>query len=99
MGRLGRARRGIDGDRHLALAAAAEYHDAVLEREQRVVLAPAHVDTRRDGRAALPHQDAAGRDPLAAEALHAEALRRGVASVLRARYTFFVCHLDFAPSD
>src|SRR5947207_12734893 len=52
-----------------------ELHDAVDEREQRVVAAAADVLAGMEFRAALPHEDVTGPHRLAAEALHAEVLR------------------------
>ena len=43
--------------------------------------------------ATLPHDDLAGVDELAAEALHAEALGVGVAAVARAGTSLLVCHV------
>src|SRR5262245_11205077 len=61
-------------------------------RVQRVVAADADVGAGVHARAALPHQDLAGIDALAAVDLHAEALRLGVAPVARAAACFLVCH-------
>src|SRR5690348_13875616 len=49
--------------------------------EQRVVLAPAYILARLEPGAALPHDDGAAGNQLAAEHLHAEALRIGIAPV------------------
>src|SRR5215471_5734030 len=50
--------------------------------EQRVVLAPTHVVAGLESSAALPHDDRATGNQLAAEHLDAEALRIGIAPVL-----------------
>ena len=62
------------------------------EREQRVVAAAADQVARVELGAPLADQDLAGRDHLAAEALHAEPLRGRVATVARAGRTLFVSH-------
>jgi len=58
----------------------------------------AHADLRAgmEGGAALAHEDVAGQRMLAAELLHAEALRLGVATVTRRTTGFLVSH-GFAP--
>ena len=50
-------------------------------RKQRVVFAPANVFAGLERRAALAHNDGTARDQLAAEYLHAEPLRVGIAPV------------------
>src|SRR5262245_34496448 len=72
-----------------------ELDAARLEREQRVVGADAHVLARAVRRAALAHEDVAGEDFLAAELLHAEPLRLGLAAVLGTAACFLVCHVAF----
>ena len=62
-------------------------------REQRVVAAPADQVTRVELGAALPNDDLAGLDDLAAEPLDAKPLGVGVTTVPRAGRTLFVCHL------
>src|SRR5882762_8531059 len=82
----------VDRDLHAALAPPRELHDAVLQREQRVVLAAPHVQSRGHRGAALADNDVPRADPLAAEPLHAQTLRRGVAAVLAAGYSLFMRH-------
>ena len=62
-------------------AAIAEFDDAGDFREQRVVLADADVDAGLDAGAALAHDDGAAGNQLAAESLHAQALRIRIAPV------------------
>ena len=69
-----RERLGSDDVDDAAPAAGAELHRAVLEREQGVILAAAHVEAGVEVRATLANDDLAGVDQLATEALHAEAL-------------------------
>ena len=71
---------GFDVD-DLAAAACTELHCAVGEREQRVVATDADVAAGVELGAALTNDDGAGVDLAAAEDLHAEALRVGVAPV------------------
>src|SRR5690349_16472148 len=98
MGRLGGGLGRLHVDLETALAAPLEDHDAVREREERVVLAAADVQARGNGRAPLTNEDVPRADLLAAEALHAKPLRLRVASVPRARYAFFVSHLLVLPA-
>src|SRR6185436_11463842 len=70
---------------------------AVLEREQRVVGAQAHVRARAHGGAALADQDVAGENAFAAELLHAEALAVRFAAVTGTAACLFVCHVSKAP--
>src|SRR5690606_10256554 len=65
---------------------------AVDEREQRVIAAYADIRSGVEARAPLAHDDVTGQDALAAEALHAEPFRFGIAAVLRAAACLFVCH-------
>ena len=65
---------------------------AGLQGEQRVVATAADVGAGVEVRAAQTDDDLAGEDLLAAEALHAEALRVGVTTVLGARSTLLVSH-------
>src|SRR5262245_17901624 len=84
-------RRRLDGglrrlhvDLEAALALPLEDHVPVRQGEQGVVLAAADVQARHDRRAPLANEDVPGANLLAAEALHAEPLRLGVAAVARA---------------
>src|SRR5829696_3434288 len=79
-GRRGRLRR-VDADELTLPPLVLELDDAVDEREQRVVLATADVLARLPLRPALPRQDVAAEDDLAAELLQAEPLRVRVAAV------------------
>src|SRR5215208_3747578 len=69
-----------------------ERHVAVHQREQRVVLADAHIRARVEPGAALAHDDGAGADQFAAERLHAEHLGLGIPPVSRRAAAFFLCH-------
>src|SRR2546425_5695524 len=69
---------GIDGDLHPPLAAPREHNEPVLQGEDRVVLAASHVQARRDRGPPLTNDDAPGADPLPAEPLHTEPLRRRI---------------------
>ena len=67
---------------------------SVLHRRRRAaVAAAADALAGVEVGAALPHDDLAGVDELAAEALHAEALGVGVAAVARAGTSLLVCHV------
>src|SRR5688572_22126536 len=88
---------GRDGDR-LPPAARAERHRTGSEREQRVVAAAADAQARVEVGATLAHDDLAGLDDLAAEALHAEALGVRVATVAGRRCALLVCHVEVSPS-
>ena len=66
--------------------------------EQRVVLAAADAVARVELGAALPDDDLAGLDDLAAEALDAQALGVGVATVAGAGCALFVCHVAYLTS-
>ena len=56
-------------------AAALELHDAVLVRIQRVIAADAHIEAGIEFSTALPHDDAARCNGLAAEAFYSKTLR------------------------
>jgi hypothetical protein len=73
-------RAGHDGDR-LAAAPGAELDRACAQREERVVAAPPDIEAGVELRAALPDQDLARVDGLAAEPLDAQPLGVGVAAV------------------
>src|SRR3954465_3002159 len=87
------------GSRHdvddLAAALLAELDRARREGEQGVVAATADVDAGVEVGAALADEDLARVDDLAAEALHAEALRVGVATVAGGACALLVCHVRF----
>ena len=70
-----------NGDLLAVLAQPLELDLAVLEGEQGVVAALAHVDAGVNMGAALPHQDIAGQDELTVASLHAQALGLGVTAV------------------
>src|SRR5437764_8810925 len=59
---------------------------------ERIVPAHAHVDTWLPARATLAEDDTAGLQVLAAEFLHAEALRLAIAPIARATHSLLVCH-------
>src|SRR6218665_3447326 len=88
---------GSDLGRHddvddLAATARPEGLGARGEGEQGVVAATADVHTGVEVRAALADEDLAGLDDLATEALHAQALGVGVATVARGARALLVCH-------
>src|SRR5262249_41436972 len=82
----------VHGDAHARLAVALERDDAVDLREQRPVAADADVLAGVELGADLANQDAAGRDLLAGEPLHAAHLRQRVAAVARRALSFLVSH-------
>src|ERR1051325_8464223 len=82
-GRGGRGLRRVDAYELAVTPLVLELHDAVDEREQRVVLAAADVLARLPLRPALPREDVAAQHALAAELLQAEPLRFRVAPVSR----------------
>src|SRR5699024_4620324 len=82
----------------LAAALGAELHRTGGEGEQRVVSATADAHARVELGAALTHQDLAGVDLLAAEALHTEALRVGITTVTGAGCALLACHVRVPPS-
>src|SRR5438094_939440 len=69
-----------------------ELHHAVDQRVDGEVGTEAHVATGMPLRAALPDDDVAGNDFLAAKLLHATVLRIAVASVSRRADALFMCH-------
>ena len=71
----------------------AELHRTGLEREQGVVATATDVRAGVEVRAALADDDLARADDLAAEALHAEALRVRVTTVASGARSLFVCHV------
>ena len=80
-------------DRHrAALAAAVELHDALTQREERVVAAESDARAWAEPRPALAHEDHPGLHLLAGEDLDAEPLALGVATVLRGAEALLVCH-------
>src|SRR5437879_1400167 len=80
-------------DAHVAVVAAPlEPHVAVDLCKEGVVRAEADVEAGPKGRAALPDEEPAARDELAAEPLDAEHLRIRVAAVARAADTLLVSH-------
>jgi len=80
----------LNGDDLLIATAVGEDYLAVGEREQRVVFTHADVLARVELRAALAHDDVAGRDRLTAVQLHAEPLALRIATVARGAEAFFV---------
>src|SRR5262249_5398266 len=75
------ARRGVERDR------------ALDEGEDGVVAAQSDIVARMELGAALAHDDVAGHDDLAAEALDAEAASLGIAAVARGAAGFLMRHL------
>src|SRR4051794_22334047 len=76
----------------LAATARAERDGTRGQGEQRVVPTAADVHAGVEVRAALAHDDLAGLDDLATEALDAQALGVGVATVARGARALLVCH-------
>jgi len=64
--------------------------------EERIVLAPADVRARLDLGAALPHDDRAHGNKLAAEDLHAQPLRVRIAPVLELPKPFLCAYVTYA---
>ena len=87
---LGRLRR-CGHDVHAA-AVPVEPDFAVRQREQGPIAARADILARDELRAALPNDDAASGDGLAAKRFYAEPFTDAVASVPDAALTFFMCH-------
>src|ERR1700733_13717739 len=87
LGRLRGARGGIfrreDADEAALAALVLKQHEAVDQREKRIVLGARDVLAGLVTRAALADQDAAAADGLAAETLYAQPLAVGIASVCR----------------
>jgi hypothetical protein len=82
-------RDGIDID---AATSAIEANIPVNQRENRVIASEADVFAGLKFRAALPHDDVAGDDHLAAEFFYAQPLADAVAAVLNAALSFFMSH-------
>src|SRR5947207_14397045 len=72
--------------------AALEFDDAVLQREDRVILAETDVEAGLILRAALANDDRARGNELAAVHLHPAILRIAVAAVLGGALTLLMCH-------
>ena len=85
----GRDRRNAD---NLAIALAAELDRTRAQGEQGVILATANAVARVEVGAALTNEDLTSVDQLAAVALHAEALRVGVAAVTGGTKALLMCH-------
>jgi hypothetical protein len=86
-----------DDDHPATAAPHAELDRAGGEGEQRVVATATDVGAGVEVRAALAHDDLAGADDLAAEALDAQALGVAVATVPGAGSTLLVCHAVTSP--
>src|SRR5699024_11668258 len=88
------ARSGLRDDANdLATAPGTEFHGAVLQREQGVVLTASDIAAGVELGAALTHDDFAGVDSLPAETLDTQALRGRVATVLSGRNALLGCHV------
>src|SRR5579863_2055400 len=72
-----------------------EFNIPVDQGEEGMIAAHANVIAGFDFGAALAHNDAACCHQLPIEAFHSEHLRLAVASIARAAYTFFMCHVLF----
>src|SRR5690349_8144970 len=81
----------------LAAALGAELDRARRQGEQGVVATAADVGAGVEVGAALTHDDLAGLDDLAAEALDAEVLRVRVATVAGRGRALLVCHVSVSP--
>src|SRR5712691_1474880 len=86
-------RSGFDDAHGPTPAPGAELDLPADEGEQGIVPAAANADSRMEVSAVLAHDDLAGVDDLAAEALDAEPLGIGVAAVPAGRRALLVCHL------
>src|SRR5262249_52889733 len=75
--------RRLDGDEDAPAALGGKLHTTLGEGEQRVIGAHANIGAGVHLGAALPHQDVAGQNLLAAVALDAQPAPRGVAAVAR----------------
>src|SRR6266508_2092162 len=87
--KLARRSRDFRHDVH-AFAIPVEINLPVLQREERPIASRADVLARDEFRPALPHDDAAGADLLAAIRLHAEPFADAVAPVADAALTFLM---------
>src|ERR1700720_4360103 len=93
---LGRGLLGLRPRNDVHRAATAEASELDLPRdqcEQRVVVTAADTETGVEVGAALPDDNLAGIDILAAEALHAKPLRVAVPAVAAGRRALLMCHL------
>ena len=86
--------RRIDVDVLAVVARGGETHRAVDRREERVVAAASDVFAGMELGAALPHDDAAGPDRLAAVDLDAQHFRLRVAAVFGGAYAFLMSHVN-----
>src|SRR5512147_372455 len=95
------AESGDSGDRNdvhdLAATVGTELHRTGLQGEQRVVAATADAGAGVEVGAALTDQDLTCAHDLTAEALHAEPLGVGVATVPGGRCALLVCHVCSVP--
>ena len=84
----------LDGYGRLAdvYLAALEFDHAVLQREERVILALADVETGAELGSALTEDDRPGEDRLPAVGFHAKILRIAVAAVPGGTRTFLMSH-------
>src|SRR5262245_50966691 len=69
-----------------------EPHDAIDQREERIIRTHANVAAGTELRAALADNNVPCNDPLAAEPLHAAPLRVRVATIAGRALTFLMCH-------
>jgi len=86
----------VHADALFCFSHALEFDDAVDEREQGIIAPDTDVRAGMHLGPALPHENAAGADRLAPEALYAQALRITVAAVLGTSTTFFMCHASIS---
>ena len=86
-----RLRAGGDHIHVRAVTRAGERDAAFDEREKRMIFSDPDALAGMEARPPLPHEDVPGDDPLAAEALHAEALRVRVAAVPGRARTLLRC--------
>ena len=85
-------RNGCNADVRFSGGLLAEVHLAVHQGEEGVVLAHTHVLAGIVHRAPLTYDDIARFGELAAKELHAQPLAFRLTAVLRATYSFLVCH-------
>ena len=68
---------------------------AVSGGEEGVIATTTDIRSRIDASAALTHDNGAGTHEFAIEAFHPKHFRLAVATIARAAYALFMCHLEF----
>src|SRR4051794_25549083 len=97
MGRASAWRERSGSDHIHAATFAVELHDAIDQREQRVVRAQANAAPRMELGPPLPHQDVAGDYLFSGVALHATSLPVGIAAVAARSLAFLMSHCSKSP--